>query len=285
MSSISDNDIISHIYRRQYHLDVTLQFKDILKDALRSTVTADDVEIDRLTDVKKRGLWRLLHKEISQDINRQIVPLFNIVDEMDQKIRWIGTSSIGVDCRKRYKYVIRPALYQLIDEFSYRQYESLACVLCQMLGAQNVMLTLPGNDGGIDFLASIKFSASAHYLFGTKGPLRIVGQCKKYSSSDNVGHMMEFIQTLQYVYNHSYRPGEVLPNWFKANPGPIIGWHIAHSGHQSGASDLAKNFGILISDTKELIDLICKLKIPCIGARNDKIIYLNTNIQYFLLRR
>ena len=276
-----DKDIISHIYRRQYKTGALL-FSEILRDALRSTITVDDVELDRLTDVKSKGIWKILHKEISQDLDKQIVPLFDIIDEESQKIRWIGTISSGIDNHKKNQYIIRPELYRLIDDLTDRQYESLACVLCQMLGANNVMLTSSGNEGGIDFLASIKFSASAHFLFGTKGPLRIVGQCKKYSSRDNVGHMKEFVQTLQNVYNNSYRAGEILPPWFKANSGPIIGWHIAHSGHQSGASDLAKNYGILISDTKELIDLICKLRIPNLCSYNNKIQYINVEIQHYL---
>lgn len=274
-----DKDLIRHIYRKRYP-DFVLSFDDILKDALRSTVTADDVEIERLTDAKKKNVWRILNREIVQDLNNHIVPVFDIVDIGSRQIRWIGLSCSGIHNNNRYHYTVRPTLYRLIDELTDRQYEALACVICKMFGAQNVMLTAAGNEGGIDFFASISFSNSAHYLFGTKGPLRIVGQCKKYSSRDNVGHMKEFVQTLESVYNQSYRAGEILPHWFKATSGPIIGWHIANIGHQSGASDIAKNFGIITSNTKELIDLICKLKIPY--NVDDKISYITTEIQHFI---
>lgn len=52
--------------------------------------------------------------------------------------------------------------------------------------------------------------------------------------------MKEFVQTLNHVYNKSYRPGEILPDWFQTGKGSIICWHISHLGHQSGAMDMAK---------------------------------------------
>ena len=133
--------------------------------------------------------------------------------------------------------------------------------ICDLLGADKISLTAPGNEGGVDFFARISFPQKAHFLFGTKGPIRIVGQCKKYANRDNVGHMKEFVTTMNNVYNKSYRAGEILPDWFKLEKGDIIGWHIANSGHQTGALDVAKNYGILVSDTKQLIEIICNSKI------------------------
>ena len=84
---------------------------------------------------------------------------------------------------------------------------------------------------------------------------------QKYANKDNVGHMKEFVTTMNNVYNKSYRAGEILPDWFKLERGDIIGWHIANSGHQTGALDVAKNYGILVSDTKQLIEIICNSRI------------------------
>ena len=75
------------------------------------------------------------------------------------------------------------------------------------------------------------------------------------------------------MYNKSYRVGEILPDWFKLGKGNIIGWHIANAGHQSGALDIAKNYGILVSDTKQLIEIICNSKI--IRRQKKPIKYLN----------
>lgn len=276
---VKDKDIISYMYRTKYP-NTILAFSEIVLDALRVFVMADEVELERLAVAKTKNLWALVKRDIVNDLNNSIVPLFDIIDEQKRLVKWIG-----VQCDKnKYLYVIRPELYGIIDKMTNREYEALACVICKLLGAQNVLLTPPGNEDGIDFIASIKFSNSAHHLFGTKGPLRIIGQCKKYSSKDNVGHMKEFIQTIDTVHNQSFRAGQVLPSWFKTSAGPIIGWHIAHSGHQSGASDRAKNFGILTSDTKEIVDLICKSRIPGNqkGTYKDKVIYILNECQNFI---
>lgn len=54
----------------------------------------------------------------------------------------------------------------------------MSCAICDLLGADKISLTAPGNEGGVDFFARISFPQKAHFLFGTKGPIRIVGQCK-----------------------------------------------------------------------------------------------------------
>lgn len=51
-----------------------------------------------------------------------------------------------------------------------------------------------------------------------------------------------------------------MPDWFKLERGAILGWHISNLGHQAGALDIAKNFGILVSDSKQIIDIICSAK-------------------------
>ena len=163
--------------------------------------------------------------------------------------------------RKEIGTIPSKELYKFFDKLNDREYEVMSCVICDLLGADKISLTAPGNEGGVDFFARISFPQKAHFLFGTKGPIRIVGQCKKYANRDNVGHMKEFVTTMNNVYNKSYRAGEILPDWFKLEKGDIIGWHIANSGHQTGALDVAKNYGILVSDTKQLIEIICNSKI------------------------
>ena len=68
-----------------------------------------------------------------------------------------------------------------------------------------------------------------------------------------------------------------MPKWFDVISGPIIRWHIASSGHQSGALDYAKNYGILVSDTKQLVEIICKSK--KVKYRDDYISYVVDNLK------
>lgn len=257
--SVNDN---SRIFKRMYRikfLDSTYSFEEILKKCILDEITDDFGAAELMATNKANYLWNKYRKEYDNDRENGVVPLFSIINENEKMVQWIGDTS-EFDQKKEY-YKIRPDLYKFFDGLSDREYEKMACVICELLGADKIMLTDSGNEGGIDFLARIPFSKKSHFLFGVKGPIRLVGQCKNYSQKDNVGHMKEFVQTMGHVYNKSYRAGQILPDWFQLEKGNIIGWHIANMGHQSGARDMAKNYGILLSDTKQLIDIICRSKV------------------------
>lgn len=257
--SINENTIIINKLYRSHYDDKEYFFEEILKKAILRTLTDDTVKAETMAANKVNRLWNSYKKQYEEDVSNGIVPLFSIVNNYEKKIRWIG-ENLDTDSRREY-YKIRPELYKFFDKLNDREYEVMSCVICDLLGADKISLTAPGNEGGVDFFARISFPQKAHFLFGTKGPIRIVGQCKKYANRDNVGHMKEFVTTMNNVYNKSYRAGEILPDWFKLEKGDIIGWHIANSGHQTGALDVAKNYGILVSDTKQLIEIICNSKI------------------------
>lgn len=257
--SVNENVVIfNKMYRSQYG-DEEYFFVEIIKKAVLRTLTDDIGKAEIIAEAKLNRLWNCYKKQYEEDISNGIVPLFSIVNNYEKKVRWIGECLDNNSRRECYK--IRPELYKFFDKLNDREYEVMACVICYLLGADKISLTASGNEGGVDFFARISFPQKAHFLFGTKGPIRIVGQCKKYTSKDNVGHMKEFVTTMNNVYNKSYRAGEILPDWFKMENGTIIGWHIANSGHQTGALDVAKNYGILVSDTKQLIEVICNSKI------------------------
>lgn len=257
--SVNENTIIFNKLYRSHYDDKEYFFEEILKKAILKTLTDDTVKAETMAANKVNRLWNSYKKQYEEDISNGIVPLFSIVNNYEKKVRWIG-KKLDTDSKREY-YKIRPELYKFFDKLNDREYEVMACVICDLLGADKISLTAPGNEGGVDFFARISFPQKAHFLFGTKGPIRIVGQCKKYANKDNVGHMKEFVTTMNNVYNKSYRAGEILPDWFKLERGDIIGWHIANSDHQTGALDVAKNYGILVSDTKQLIEIICNSRI------------------------
>ncbi len=62
-------------------------------------------------------------------------------------MKWIGINTGKIDAKAKCRYIIRPELYRLIDGYDARNYEALACVLCQLLGANNIYLTPAGNGG------------------------------------------------------------------------------------------------------------------------------------------
>ena len=266
--------ILNRMYRTIYE-DKEYYFEDIIRNAILKTITDDASIAEQRAENKVNILWKQYKKQHDEDISNGIAPLFSIENDYEKKVRWIEPIS-NIDAERKY-YKIRPALYKFFDNLDDRKYESISCGICQLLGADKITLTSSGNEGGVDFFARISFPSKAHFLFGAKGPIRIVGQCKKYINKDNVGHMKEFVTTLNYVYNKSYRVGEILPEWFKLEKGDIIGWHIAHSGHQTGALDVAKNYGILVSDTKQLIEIICNSRI--IRRQKEPLKYLENLLQ------
>ena len=249
--------IFNGIYRIKYD-DKEYYFEEILKKSILKTVTDDTLKAETMAGNKVNRLWNQYQEQHMEDISNGITPLFTIVNSYEKKVRWIGESVVSDIRRECYK--VRPTLYKYFDTLNDREYEVMACVICELLGADKISLTASGNEGGVDFFARIPFSKKSHFFFGIKGPIRIVGQCKKYVNKDHVGHMKEFVTTMNNVYNKSYRVGEILPDWFKIERGHIIGWHIANAGHQSGALDIAKNYGLLVSDTKQLIEIICTSK-------------------------
>lgn len=274
MRSINENKkILEYMYRIKY-TDEEYFFEDIVKQAIIRGLKTDSSKAEAMATEKVNRLWCQYKKQHAEDTENGVVPLFLITNEYERKVKWIDNKTLNV---QRCYYKIRPDLYRFFDSLSDREYEIMACVVCEVLGADKINLTPKGNEGGIDFFARIPFSPKSHFLFGVKGPIRIVGQCKKYKSKDNVGHMREFITTLDNVYNRSYRAGEVLPEWFKLEKGNIFGWHISNLGHQSGALDMAKNYGILVSDTKQLIDILCSSK--SIKRQKEPICYIRKRIK------
>ena len=151
----------------------------------------------------------------------------------------------------------RPAILRKIDALTNREYEALACIVCESIGSTKTHITPPGNEGGIDFFATLSTNNSSHIFSSIGTEVRIIGQCKKYVTPVTVDKLEQFITTLQNVRHRSERVRKHIPGWFDDSRGPIIGWIIAHSGFQAGASDEAKNHGIIVSDSLDLAEALC----------------------------
>lgn len=273
--SINENQtIFEGMYRTKYD-DCEYYFEEIIKGAILKTLTTDPLKAEVIAESKVNRLWNQYKKQHAEDVANGITPLFTVVSEYEKKVRWIGESN-GSNIERSF-FKVRPELYRYFDALNDREFEMMACVICELLGADKISLTPKGNEGGVDFFARIPFSKKSHFLFGRKGPIRIVGQCKKYAGKDNVGNMKEFVTTLNNVYNKSFKVGEILPEWFKMEKGDIIGWHISNRGHQTGALDVAKNYGILVSDTTELIEIICCSK--TVRMQREPIKYLQSRMK------
>lgn len=251
--------ILGWFDRRAFGTGV-LQFDDLLAEAVGDVLGKSALDTEPYVYSNSNDLWNSFLGKLDSDrrLGRSI--LFEIRDRATRRVRWIpscvGQMLTGHARHRAVSLAARPAVLQRIDALTSREYEALGCVVSQLAGATRVFLTPPGNDAGIDFLAIITVPARCHVFGGAERPLRIIGQSKKYSNRADVAEIREFITTITEIQNQSSDLGHLIPPWFWAANGPIVGWFIAHSGVQSGGATKARNHGILVSDSLDLAEII-----------------------------
>jgi len=145
----------------------------------------------------------------------------------------------------------------MIDGLNDREYEALACVSLGLVGASETFLTPPGNEGGVDFFALLPSLGRCHLFAGGHYPLRIIGQSKKYASAVEAGEFKEFLTTIEEVkHGGQSKTEKIVPPWFRAAYGPIVGLVIAHSGFQSGAETRARQHGVITADSLDMAEIV-----------------------------
>jgi len=258
MSKSSDKQkIFRWLYRSPFPAGI-LDFDTILNQAARIALGLPSMDADRFVVARGKTYWNWLRQEQDFITGRGLTPIFSIKDDNARRISWYPADIASLKSRKQKLQArllqTRPYVLRKIDTLDDRKYEALACTICRMLNANKVVLTARGNEGGVDFFASIILPQRSHVLFGAAGPLRIIGQCKFYNDKVQVGEIRDFITTIADV--KSYRLRHLVPTWFQTSRGPIIGWFIGHTGFQSGAEDRAKEEGIILSNSLDLSEII-----------------------------
>ena len=209
------------------------------------------------TNVKK--YWNWFNAELDEQRRRGILPYFTVVGggtyAFAHNANSFQSSSDAEEQLIGQLARSRPNILRQLDSFTDRQYEAMACVACKVIGARFQVLTPPGNEGGIDFIATLPNKSSCHVFSAVGSELRVIGQCKKYQTSVAVDRVDQFIQTMHNVRYRSERIRKHLPAWFEEARGPIIGWIVAHTGYQTGAADEAKRHGIVLSDSLDMAEL------------------------------
>jgi len=278
--------IITYFTRKDWPSGV-FQFEDILAEAVESALSLPGIDRDRYTEANIDRHWNDVKKLLERDPKKGLCPLFLIKDEYSKRVSsFLEEETSLIPTKKRLLLKGRSAFLRKIDGFSYRKYEALGCLVSNLLGADNILLTPPKNEAGIDFIATIEFGHNAHYLFGINGPLRLIGQCKKYATPVQVDSIKEFNSTLQDVYHLTQKVVRFIPAWFSTAKGPIIGWFISHSGFQKGAIDRAKNFGIVLSDSRDLAEIIAgSRKFYSLEPIDKRLLHLNEKIASILQSR
>lgn len=250
-------EVFNWLYRQSFK-GTELKFEEVLRQAAKESLHLEDLDIESFVQANIHQYWNWLKQEVENDEKIGIWPVFVIGNNSSQTIYWQKVKNQKNASRSRkIKQLLptRPSILRTIDALSSREYEALSAVICKMLGADNVVLTPPGNEGGVDFLASIEIPRKSHVWFGSQSPLRVIGQCKKYTNKVQVDKVRDFITAINDIKHQNKKLDQLVPAWFRASKGPIIGWIIAHSGFQSGTISTAKNHGIVLSDSRDLCEI------------------------------
>lgn len=235
-----------------------LSFDDLLSTAIEKALNKTGSVRDSYLTANAKRHWNHIIKEQNENHkSRNIQPIFKVVNNTSRTVECFLLDKFNSTADNKFNLLkSRPFILNEIDLINPIQYEALAIKVVRLLNANNVLLTPPGNEAGIDFIATIKFSDEANYLFGVNGPIRIIGQCKKYSSAVQVDKIKEFNSTIGDVHHMTHKMRTVIPSWFSQAKGVIIGWIISHSGFQQGAKDRAKDYGIILSDSFDISEII-----------------------------
>lgn len=238
---------------RQTFSDSSVDFKEVVHDAALNALEKDSAAAGAIATKLSKRYWNAAKKRADNDVLHGRHPVFSFLDDDSLIAKWhpATLSSQGQHVAAQALRA-RPAILNVIDELSDREYEAMACVTISLAGANEFHLTPQGNEGGIDFFAILECETRTHLFGYTPRALRIVGQCKKYEYRDSVTRFNSFLKALENVRHIHKTVQHHIPNWFRRGYGPLIGWYIAHNGLQSGAMDAAKDHGVIISDSVDI---------------------------------
>jgi hypothetical protein len=276
--------LLQWLYRSEFESVVPL--KALLQRGAHVVLGKDTPAAEAYAESNLNAFWNYLLKEQESDSQRGVSRVFEIVDPMARTLRWcpLPPHSCSLQARRTRRLRHRPAMLSMIDTLNNREYEALACASLSLVGASETFLTPPGNEGGVDFFALLPSPGRCHLFSGGHHPLRIVGQSKKYASAMEAGEFKEFLTTMEEV-KHGGQPktDKIVPAWFRAVYGPIVGLVIAHSGFQSGATTRARQHGILTAESLDMAEMVALSKmIPEYLAGVDRAMEFKKRIRALL---
>lgn len=244
--------LLRWLYRLEIYGVVSL--RDTLQRGAQVVLGKDVISAEAYVESNAGTVWGHVLQAQEADEKRGISRIFEAVDPVALTLRCYGLNRSPARRAARLRH--RPAMLNMIDALTPREYEALACVSMDLIGATKTLLTPSGTEGGVDFFALIPSLGRCHLFSGNSHPIRIIGQSKKYANALQPDKFKEFLTTIDEV-KHGGEPKteKVVPTWFRAVPGPIIGLMIAHSGFQEGAKTRARKHGVIIADSLDLAEM------------------------------
>jgi len=257
----SDSRKILAAFVRQEPASIIGSFEDWLGENCSRVIGIDLSQIDVFVEANKLRLWNYVKVGMRELHDLFDITFVEIVDEDRMLFRNLqfdlATAPRSVrDLKLGYRW----ALLNFVDQLTWRQYESLASVAVRLFRARNAILTPSGTEGGVDLYAVVPNCGPTQIFHGRHAFFKIVGQSKMHANPLDVGRTREFIHVVDAVRHRSAEINSRIPLWFHEVDGPIIGWINAHSGFQSGSTDLAKIHGLAMSDTIRVCESMLSIR-------------------------
>jgi hypothetical protein len=201
----------------------------------------------------RASLFNALLERQDGYLRRGGLGVFTVASSSSLRVKW---ASVDQGRLQRRRAQLRACVARWLDSLNDRQYELASGLAMEKLGATRVHVTPPGNEFGIDFLASVPaFTKSSAFISGRRG-IRIVGQSKKYADAVSREKLQVFSDCLTSVRNNRAEMLEIIPAWFRGHSAPMLACFVAHSGYQSGARTFGYQSGAVLLDTLDLAEII-----------------------------
>lgn len=264
---MSDKEKIFRGLLRTEWKSTPFSFEDWLLNASKTYLGKNEQEAESYTEANKKRLFNAIQAENDARVR---MGLPSVIEVIDNKLLILSLKTPNNSGTKSHKQKVIFEVLKWIDGIHHREFEYAGALLSKFIGATNVEVTPAGNEGGVDFYALIPVAGPSSIMHGPTRQLRIVGQCKKYSSKLTVDKVREFTDVVESIRRESTTMAERIPKWFSESKGPISGWMISSSGYQEGSIKLCKQRGILLSDDYDIaLNIVNSRKFPILNKYND----------------
>lgn len=163
-------NIFAALYRTEVNAG-NLDFRQMLSSIAESALLKSRADADAFADANLRKYWNWLKKDADTHATRGLTPFFSLASGGAYSISAAChalMASTDAACQTRGTLAMsRPFVLRQIDAMTDREYEALACVACTAIGSHRTHLTPPGNEGGVDFFATLSIKTRTHVLSAT----------------------------------------------------------------------------------------------------------------------
>ncbi|PLW92439.1 MAG: hypothetical protein C0592_10805 [Marinilabiliales bacterium] len=249
--------IVDYILRNFYKNDFELS----AVEAIKRIQNKDQIEAEYIANKNLNSLWNMFVKKIDEHSESAMFPYAVINERSTQRFTnyctLLKNDSLKTK-RLKLKLSRRAKIYEFIESLTWREYEAISVLIMEFVGAKDtrIHLTDPGNEFGVDFLALIP-SYGKYHLFPNKTKTsRIIGQSKKWKTKTPRERISLLNDALTDFKRRRLEFIDKFPSWIFSSKNSIHGLVFSHSGFQSGARDLANDYGITIGNSYDLTEII-----------------------------